>query len=102
MYRIVQEILNNIKKHSKAKNVEIKLDYGLKYLMIVVSDDGIGFDIEETLSRVKQHGTNYGLLGIMERVNQLQGEIEVISKKGMGTKFKVKLPVNRGVLKDED
>lgn len=102
VYRIVQEILNNIKKHSKAKNVEIKLDYGLKYLMIVVSDDGIGFDIEKTLSRVKQHGTNYGLLGIMERVNQLQGEIEVISKKGMGTKFKVKLPVNRGVLKDED
>lgn len=102
VYRIVQEILNNIKKHSKAKNVEIKLDYGLKYLMIVVSDDGIGFDIDETLNRVKQHGTNYGLLGIMERVNQLQGEIEITSKKGMGTKFKVKLPVNRGVLNDED
>lgn len=101
-YRIVQEIINNVKKHSKAKNVEIKLDYGLKYLMILVSDDGIGFDIEETLKRVKQHGTNYGLLGIMERVNQLQGEIEITSKKGMGAKFKIKLPVNRGVLKDEE
>ncbi|WDC84545.1 ATP-binding protein [Caloramator sp. mosi_1] len=81
VYRIVQEILNNIKKHSKAKKVEIKLDYGLKYLLLIVSDDGIGFDIEETLNRVKQQGTNYGLLGIMERVNQLQGEIEIASKR---------------------
>ncbi|WP_035166777.1 sensor histidine kinase [Caloramator sp. ALD01] len=101
VYRIIQEILNNVKKHSKAKNVEVKLDYGLKYLMIVVSDDGIGFDVEETLKKVKTQGTNYGLLGIMERVNQLQGEFELESKKGVGTKFKIKLPVNRGVIKDD-
>jgi two-component system sensor histidine kinase DegS len=96
VYRIIQEILNNVKKHSKAKNVEVKLDYGLKYLMIVVSDDGVGFDVEETLKKVKTQGTNYGLLGIIERVNQLQGEFELESKKGVGTKFKIKLPVNRG------
>ncbi|WDU82747.1 sensor histidine kinase [Caloramator sp. Dgby_cultured_2] len=53
VFRIVQEILNNVKKHSKAKNVEIKLDYGLKYLMLVVNDDGIGFDVEKTLDEVK-------------------------------------------------
>lgn len=101
VYRIIQEILNNIKKHSKAKNVEVKLDYGLKYLMIVVSDDGIGFDVEETLKKVKTQGTNYGLLGIIDRVEQLQGEFELESKKGVGTKFKIKLPVNRGVIKDD-
>jgi two-component system sensor histidine kinase DegS len=101
VYRIIQEILNNVKKHSKAKNVEVKLDYGLKYLMIVVSDDGVGFDVEETLKKVKTQGTNYGLLGIIERVNQLQGEFELESKKGVGTKFKIKLPVNRGVIKDD-
>ncbi|CDF58763.1 sensor histidine kinase [Thermobrachium celere] len=101
VYRIIQEILNNIKKHSKAKNVEIKLDYGTKYLMIVVIDDGVGFDVEETLKKVKTQGTNYGLLGIMDRVQQLQGEFELESKKGIGTKFKIKLPVNRGVVKDD-
>lgn len=101
VFRIVQEILNNVKKHSKAKNVEIKLDYGLKYLMLVVNDDGIGFDVEKTLDEVKKRGESFGLLGIMERVKQLQGDIHIESKRGIGTTFKIKLPVNRKVLKDE-
>lgn len=101
VFRIVQEILNNVKKHSKAKNVEIKLDYGLKYLMLVVKDDGVGFDVEKTLEEVKRKGESFGLLGIMERVKQLQGDIHIESKKGIGTTFKIKLPVNRKVLKDE-
>ncbi|MCX7903860.1 MAG: sensor histidine kinase [Caloramator sp.] len=101
VFRIVQEVLNNIKKHSKAKNVEIKLDYGLKYLMLVVKDDGVGFDVEKTLEEVKKKGESFGLLGIMERVKQLQGDIYIESQKGIGTTFKIKLPVNRKVLKDE-
>ncbi|KRQ86269.1 Signal transduction histidine-protein kinase/phosphatase DegS [Caloramator mitchellensis] len=100
-YRMIQEILNNIKKHSKARNVDVKLDYGMKYLMIVITDDGIGFDVEETLKKVKTTGENYGLLGIIDRVNQLQGEFHIVSKMGNGTTFKIKLPVNRGVIQDE-
>ncbi|MCX7884748.1 MAG: sensor histidine kinase [Caloramator sp.] len=101
VYRILQELLNNIIKHSKAKNVDVKLDFGLKYLMLIVCDDGVGFDVEETLKIVKYKGSNYGLLGIMERVNQLQGDFQVESKKGIGTTFKIKLPVNREVFKDD-
>lgn len=101
VYRILQELLNNIIKHSKAKNVDVRLDFGLKYLMLIVCDDGVGFDVEETLKMVKYKGSNYGLLGIMERVNQLQGDFNVESKKGVGTTFKIKLPVNREVFKDD-
>lgn len=101
VYRIVQEIFNNIKKHSKAKHAEVRMDFGTKYLMLIITDDGIGFNVDETIKRVKTQGASYGLIGILDRVNQLQGEIEIKSSEGAGTIYTVKLPVNREVIKDE-
>ncbi|MFA9399262.1 MAG: histidine kinase [Clostridiaceae bacterium] len=100
LYRIMQEILNNIKKHSNASHLEIKLDYGTKYLMLIVSDNGNGFNVEETINRVKNEGNSYGLIGILDRVKQLYGEINIISNIGEGTIYKVKLPTNREVMKN--
>lgn len=101
VYRIIQEVFNNIKKHSKARHAEVKLDYGTKYLILIISDDGIGFNVEETLNRVKTKGTSYGLIGILDRVNQLQGEIEIKSSQEKGSIYNVKLPISREVMKDE-
>ncbi|MGV8982969.1 sensor histidine kinase [Clostridium sp.] len=101
IFRIIQEIFNNIKKHSKAKHVEVKLDYGTKYLRLLISDDGIGFNVEETLKRVKTKGNSYGLIGILDRVNQLQGQIHIESLGGAGCVYNVMLPVNREVIRDE-
>ena len=101
VYRIIQEIFNNIRKHSKAKGAEVRLDFGTKYLMLIITDDGVGFNVEETLKRVKTKGASYGLIGILDRVNQLQGEIQIKSSEGEGTTYAVKLPINREVIKDE-
>lgn len=101
VYRIFQEILNNIKKHSKAKHVIVKLDFGSKYLILIISDDGIGFDVNETLNNVKVNGNSYGLIGISDRVSQLQGNFQITSSKGAGTVFQIKLPINREVVIDD-
>ncbi|NBG87953.1 sensor histidine kinase [Isachenkonia alkalipeptolytica] len=101
VYRIVQEVFNNMIKHAKAKKAEVKLDYGTKYLRLVISDDGVGFDVEETLDRVKSSETSYGLIGIYDRVDQLQGTVNIESTLGQGTVYTVKLPINRGVIRDE-
>jgi len=101
VYRIIQEIFNNIVKHSKAKRAKVKLDFGLKYLILIITDDGVGFNVEDTLKRVKTIGASYGLIGILDRVNQLQGEIQINSAEGKGTTYTVKLPINREVIKDE-
>lgn len=101
VYRIIQEVFNNIKKHSKARHAEVKLDFGTKYLILIISDDGIGFDVKETIKRVRTKGASYGLIGIFDRVNQLQGEIQIKSSSGEGTIYNVKLPINREVIKDE-
>lgn len=102
VYRIIQEIFNNIKKHSKAKHASLKLDFGTKYLMLAISDDGIGFNVDETLKKVKTKGTSYGLIGILDRVNQLQGEIHIESNISTGTTYKIKLPVNREVINEDE
>jgi two-component system sensor histidine kinase DegS len=101
VYRIIQEIFNNIKKHSNAKHAKVKLDFGTKYLILIISDDGVGFNVEDTLKRVKTKGSSYGLIGIFDRVNQLQGEISIKSSQEKGTVYNLKLPINREVIKDE-
>jgi two-component system, NarL family, sensor histidine kinase DegS len=101
VYRIIQEILNNIRKHSKAKNVELKMDFGTKYLSLIISDDGIGFNVEETLKRIKARASSYGLISILDRVKQLQGQVHIESSEGVGTVYSIKLPINQEVIKDE-
>lgn len=101
VFRIIQEIINNIKKHARAKQVQIMLDYGSKYLRIIIVDDGIGFNVEETMKKVKTGSSSYGLIGILERVKQLQGLIIIDSGAGKGTSYNIKLPVNREVIQDE-
>lgn len=100
-YRIVQEILNNIKKHSEAKRVDLRINYIKDYICIFLQDNGIGFNVKETLSNIKSKGNCYGLLGIYERVKSLGGRIEIKSSPNEGTTYKIKLPIDRKVKKDE-
>ena len=102
IFRIIQEVFNNIKKHSKANNVRLDLDYGTKYIRLIIADDGVGFDYEKTLEQVKAKNTSFGLVGIIERVEQFQGTIVIDSSIRKGTSYNIKLPVNREVIKDEN
>ncbi|MFL0267686.1 sensor histidine kinase [Candidatus Clostridium radicumherbarum] len=101
VYRILQEVFNNIKKHSNAKHTKVKLDFGTKYLMLIISDDGKGFDVKDTLKKVRSNAESFGLIGIYDRVHQLQGELKIKSSIGSGTTYIVKLPINREVIKDD-
>lgn len=101
VYRIIQEILNNIKKHSKASEAEIRIDCGREYINFIVKDNGIGFDLKETMAKSKEKGTSYGLIGIFDRITQLQGSIDIKSEANKGTTYKIKLPKNREVYKNE-
>ncbi|MDU5110939.1 MAG: histidine kinase [Clostridium sp.] len=100
-YRIVQEILNNMKKHSNAKMVDLKVNYIDNYICIFVKDDGVGFDVRKTLARTKEKGNCYGLLGIYERVKSLGGRVDIKSFDGDGVTFKIKLPICRKVCINE-
>lgn len=90
-FRVIQESLNNIKKHSKASNVTIHLESNDTQTDISIIDDGIGFDTTK-----KKDSTNiesgFGLFSMKERINLLSGKIEIISESGKGTTVKVSIP----------
>lgn len=92
VYRVVQEILNNIKKHSKAKNINIRLVYLNGIMCINIGDDGQGFDFKETVKKIKKDGNRFGLLGLLERITQFQGKFKIDSLEGIGTKYIITIP----------
>lgn len=76
VYRLVQECVSNIVKHSQATHVNICVSSADGSLRLQVEDDGVGFDVEEALGR----RDTFGLSGIRERVALLGGELEIASK----------------------
>lgn len=92
VYRIVQEILNNVKKHAEASNVSLKIEITESFVYINIKDDGKGFDIDTLMKRLRNSKSNYGIVGIYDRVEEFGGTIKVDSKINCGTGYKIKLP----------
>jgi len=92
IYRIIQESLNNIIKHSEAKEVTVVVNRTGKEIHIEISDDGKGFDIRKYKMNSKRNG--FGLKGIEERVKLMNGEFNIESKEGKGTVVEIQLTVN--------
>jgi two-component system sensor histidine kinase DegS len=92
--------MNNIKKHADANHGRIMTEYGTKYMRLTISDDGNGFEVSETIQNARAKKKSFGLVGIIERVEQLQGDYNVESS-DLGTIFNIKLPINREVILDD-
>jgi signal transduction histidine kinase len=88
IYRVVQETLHNVSRHSGAKNVLVSVQQAGDSLVLTVKDDGSGFDPEKT--------RGLGLLGMEERVKQLGGRLEIQSQPGHGTVLRATLPIPAG------
>lgn len=99
-FRIIQESLNNIKKHSKATRAFVKIEVAKNIIYIVVSDNGIGFSKESIKKSDENNG--YGLMSMEERVTLLNGKFEINSSPGKGTKILVSIPIDiYGEVQDE-
>lgn len=95
-FRLIQEALNNIKKHANAKNAQVKLEFIQDAIKIIVSDDGKGFNKGNVKTQDIDGG--YGLLSMKERVDLLNGKLDVQSSPGKGTKIFASIPlqINEG------
>jgi signal transduction histidine kinase len=87
VYRIFQEGLNNIVKHTKATQVDITLTYSHPKIIFMIKDNGAGFDPNAPTDGI-------GLLGMRERVASVKGNIEMHTVKDKGTTIRVELPVS--------
>ncbi len=84
LYRISQEALNNIFKHAKASNVSVLLELRKNNVVLIVEDNGEGFDAKEE-SVVRTSGKGLGLVGMRERAALVGGSLEIESAPGDGT-----------------
>jgi signal transduction histidine kinase len=88
LFRIVQESLQNLKKHSGAARAQVNLHKTGDRLFLSVCDDGAGFDAKETGNKV-----GLGIRGMRERVRLVGGQFEIHSEPGKGTRIEACVPL---------
>jgi two-component system CheB/CheR fusion protein len=94
LYRIAQEALNNVLKHAKANKVDVMLEFGKRDLVLMIEDNGRGFD-QKAVSNGKKKG-GLGLIGMRERATMLGGALEIETARSKGTTIIVRVPVTKG------
>ena len=91
IFRIVQEALNNVFKHSEGRNAIVEIEKKDKLITIMIKDDGKGFDFNK--EELGKDSEGYGILGMIERIDLIGGNIDIVSNVGKGTSIKVELSI---------
>ena len=91
VYRILQELTNNVLKHSKAGIATITIQQQAHQLLMQVKDDGVGFDTQKS----GKLNTGNGFSSIKERVKILKGDMKIISENQKGTIVNIKIPIKQ-------
>jgi two-component system sensor histidine kinase DegS len=99
VFRIIQEGFNNITKHSNCKAASLDIKISEKEVYIRIEDDGIGFD-PSAVGASASVESGFGLYNIRERIDYLEGEFEVKSKRGKGTLLLAKIPLKEGEVRE--
>jgi signal transduction histidine kinase len=89
LYRIAQEALTNVARHSRATRADVMLERQGAFALLTVEDDGVGFEPEE----MKSAGGGFGLLGMHERSALVGATLQIESAKGEGTTVLLRLPL---------
>ncbi|KGX93941.1 histidine kinase [Pontibacillus halophilus JSM 076056 = DSM 19796] len=87
LFRLVQEAVQNAVKHAEASIIQVSMEQKNDFVNIIVKDDGKGFDTSEKKEK------SFGIVGMKERIEMLEGEITIESEIGQGTKIGIKVPL---------
>ncbi|WP_214480754.1 sensor histidine kinase [Bacillus sp. SM2101] len=87
LFRLAQESVQNAIKHADSSKIQVKIEIGVNNVILVIKDDGKGFNIHEKKENA------FGLIGMNERVDLLEGEMTVDSKVGVGTVIMIRIPI---------
>jgi two-component system sensor histidine kinase DegS len=91
VFRVVQEVLENAARHSKATHVQVTLHLDGATARTIIEDDGVGFDVDDALAKADEHRT-IGLALIRDRAHMLGGTLDVESGPGRGTRVVLDIP----------
>lgn len=88
IFRVVQEAVSNMLRHSKASVLSVRLFGRNKVLNLFIEDNGVGFDTAE------KKKTSYGLRTMKERIEEIGGRFDIISFPGKGTRIEIRVPID--------
>jgi two-component system, NarL family, sensor histidine kinase DegS len=88
LFRLIQESVQNGLKHAQAKEIQVKLEVTKDYVTAIIKDNGKGFDMAEKKEE------SFGIIGMRERVDLLDGELSINSSSGKGTVILIQVPLN--------
>lgn len=89
VFRLVQEAVQNALKHAEATTIQVKMELKKDHLLIVVKDDGKGFNPNEKKEKA------FGLMGMRERIEWLEGKLHIYSQLGRGTIVTMHIPLQK-------
>jgi signal transduction histidine kinase len=95
-FRIIQEAMTNITRHSKASKVAVEMAVAKGWLSLTISDDGAGFSPEDEGGHFCAQGEGIGVLGMRERAASLGGGLRIESSPGRGCRILAELPLAAG------
>jgi two-component system sensor histidine kinase DegS len=93
IFRLVQECFSNVLKHSNASSVALEITFQMQMVKITIQDNGVGFDVDYTEARASA-GNHFGLMGMRERVELLEGRLDIESVLGEGTRISMLIPIS--------
>lgn len=91
IYRILQEALNNVRKHAHATKASVRARFGQTHIRLTVEDNGRGFEMPEAITDFASNGS-FGVMGLQERAQLFGGDVTVISEPGKGTTVRMVMP----------
>lgn len=101
LYRAVQEGLTNVQRHADASYAWIDLHFGEQEAILVLRDNGHGFDTARWQQVEPGRDSGYGLQGVQERLELIGGSLQIESAPGQGTTLRVTIPKNGHMLTDD-
>jgi signal transduction histidine kinase len=91
IYRILQEALNNIRRHARATEVDVVAEFTEREVTLTIQDNGQGFEVPEAITDFASNGS-FGVMGLQERAQLYGGEITLESEPGHGTRVQLIVP----------
>lgn len=101
MFRLAQEALNNVQRHARATFVSLRVNFTDSEVQMTIQDNGVGFRMNDPGPRGRNKlQSQFGLMGMRERVELLQGTLDIDSAPGQGTTINIRLPLREGYGKE--
>ncbi len=92
LFRVVQEALTNVRKHARARHIDVEVRFGPTEVECLVRDDGRGFDLD--LARELDPESHVGLTSMRSRMLMIGGRLDIVSAAGEGTQVRARVPLD--------